>query len=167
LSRLDSFIRRLQAQKACIESCAGKIGAVQGPIVELGLGNGRTYDHLRELFPDRAIYVFERAPNAHASSMPTPPYLIVGDLTETLPRAATILGRPASLLHSDIGCGDPDIDHRTAQLIAGYLEKLVAPGGYVISDQPLAAQGFSAVPMPEGVDEARYTLLQRWTGKKT
>ena len=31
-----------------------------GPVIELGLGNGRTYDHLRERLPGRRIIAFDR-----------------------------------------------------------------------------------------------------------
>ena len=58
MSRLDSFIRRLEAQRACLEYAAGQIRDLPGPVLELGLGNGRTYDHLRELLPEREIFVF-------------------------------------------------------------------------------------------------------------
>ena len=60
MSRLDSFIRRLEAQRACLNRAAALISGIDGIVLELGLGNGRTYDHLRELFPDRDIYVCER-----------------------------------------------------------------------------------------------------------
>ncbi len=60
MSRLDSFIRRLKAQRACLGLAAELIRDVPGPLLELGLGNGRTYDHLREIMPGREIYVFER-----------------------------------------------------------------------------------------------------------
>ena len=50
MSRLDSFIRRLEAQRACLNRAAELIGDLEGVVLELGLGNGRTYDHLRELF---------------------------------------------------------------------------------------------------------------------
>jgi len=59
MSRLDSFIRRLEAQRQCLNHCAGLIAEVDGPILEVGLGNGRTFDHLREIFPSREIFVFE------------------------------------------------------------------------------------------------------------
>ena len=62
MSRLDSFIRRLEAQRACLNQAALAIAALPGPVLELGLGNGRTYDHLRELLPGREIFVFEREP---------------------------------------------------------------------------------------------------------
>ena len=55
MSRLDSFIRRLEAQRACLNRAAELIRDIDGFVLELGLGNGRTYDHLRELFPDRDI----------------------------------------------------------------------------------------------------------------
>ena len=56
MSRLDSFIRRLEAQRACLDRAAALIAGIDGAVLELGLGNGRTYDHLRELF---------QAPNVH------------------------------------------------------------------------------------------------------
>jgi S-adenosyl-L-methionine methyltransferase len=60
MSRLDSFIARMKAQRDCLNHLKPAIDALPGPILEVGLGNGRTYDHLRELFPGRDIYVFER-----------------------------------------------------------------------------------------------------------
>jgi len=60
VSRLDSFIRRLEAQRACLDLAAALVRQLDGVILELGLGNGRTYDHLRELCPGRKIYVCER-----------------------------------------------------------------------------------------------------------
>ena len=52
MSRLDSFIRRLQAQRACLSEAAAQIRGVDGFVLELGLGNGRTFDHLREICAD-------------------------------------------------------------------------------------------------------------------
>ena len=34
---------------------------MEGPVLELGLGNGRTFDHLRERLPGRRIVAFDRA----------------------------------------------------------------------------------------------------------
>ena len=65
MSRLDSFIRRLEAQRACLDLAARRSPICRGPVLELGLGNGRTYDHLRELLPLREIFVFERDVRAH------------------------------------------------------------------------------------------------------
>ena len=70
MSRLDSYIRRMQAQKLCLDHAARLIGTRPGIILELGFGNGRTYDHLRELFPGRKVYVFDRQINPHPDSVP-------------------------------------------------------------------------------------------------
>ena len=94
MSRLDSFIRRLEAQRACLEYAAGQIRDLPGPVLELGLGNGRTYDHLRELLPEREIFVFERAVNAHPDCIPDPAHLILGDVRATLPQARARLPGP-------------------------------------------------------------------------
>ena len=47
MSRLESFIRRLDAQRLCLDWAAGAVVERPGAVLELGLGNGRTYDHLR------------------------------------------------------------------------------------------------------------------------
>ena len=79
MSRLDSFIRRLEAQRACLDQAARLIAELDGDVLELGLGNGRTYDHLRELCPDREIYVCERLVAAHPDCVP-PAELLATDL---------------------------------------------------------------------------------------
>ena len=85
MSRLDSFIRRLQAQRACLEMAAGLIDGVAGPVLEFGLGNGRTYDHLREVLPAREIYVFDRQIAAHPDCIPDDEHMFLGELHDTLP----------------------------------------------------------------------------------
>ncbi|MFN9941622.1 MAG: class I SAM-dependent methyltransferase, partial [bacterium] len=66
MSRLESFIRRLEAQRRCLDWAAQAIAGYPGAVLELGLGNGRTYDHLRDrLGPARAIYAFDRQLAAH------------------------------------------------------------------------------------------------------
>ena len=87
MSRLDSFIRRLEAQRACLNHAAALIAGVDGAVLELGLGNGRTYDHLRALFPDREIFVFDRRVAAHPDCIPDDAHMILGDVRETLPAA--------------------------------------------------------------------------------
>ncbi len=84
MTRLDSAIRRLTAQRDLLDWAAGEI-APTGFVLELGLGNGRTYDHLRDRLPGREIYVFERSPAAHPSCTPPEAYLFVGDIFDTLP----------------------------------------------------------------------------------
>src|SRR5690606_23011746 len=85
MSRLDSFIRRMSAQRDCLNYAAAIIGSAPGSVIELGLGNGRTYDHLRELMQGRDIYVFDRHVKAHPDCIPDAEHMIVGDFLETVP----------------------------------------------------------------------------------
>lgn len=55
MSRLDSMIRRLQAQRATLEHAAERVSEHEGVALEFGLGNGRTYDHMRHILPGRDI----------------------------------------------------------------------------------------------------------------
>jgi len=161
VSRLDSAIRRLQAQRACLDHVAALVQGVKGPVLEIGLGNGRTYDHLRERLQDRAVFVFERQVAAHPDCVPPPPFLILGDLAETLPGALARIGAPAALAHADIGSGRPEIDRETAAMLSLHLPGLMTEGGVVASDQPLAAPRLSPLPLPETVPVGRYYLYRR------
>ena len=160
-SRLDSAIRRLEAQRACLDHVAGLIRDREGLVIELGLGNGRTYDHLREKLGGRRILVFERSVNPHAASMPVASDLVIGDLSATLPDAGRRLRQMASLIHSDIGCGNPEIDRATAALVAEEAANLLAERGWIISDQALTHRTLEEQPLPAGVLDGRYFLYRR------
>ena len=85
MSRLDSVIRRLTAQRVCLGYVADLIATVPGPVLELGLGNGRTYDHLREILPEREIFAIDAQVTAHPNSMPDHDHLILGDFSARFP----------------------------------------------------------------------------------
>ena len=165
MSRLDSFIRRIQAQRACLNRAAELIKHVPGPVLELGLGNGRTYDHLRELMPERDIYVFDRQLAAHADSIPPREFLILGDGRETLPMMWNKIPHSAALAHFDIGTGD----FRENQRLAAELVRLMAPlmrgNAVVVSDPAVDVPGWHQLPLPSGVREGRYHLyrIASWT----
>lgn len=161
MSRLDSFIRRLEAQRACLNASRRLIAGIPGPILELGLGNGRTYDHLRGLFPDREIFVFERQPTPHPLCLLDPAHLIVGDIRTTLAAAAAWLVEGAALVHNDLGTGDSCRNARLAAWLAQTLPPLVRPGGVVASDQPLTSALFELEPLPDELPEGRYFLYRR------
>lgn len=161
MSRLDSFIRRLTAQRACLDRAAEIIRDLDGPVLELGLGNGRTYDHLRSILPDREIFVFERKVAAHPDCIPDDAHLISGDLAETLPRAAERIPAPAALAHADIGSGDAEATARNAARVAAALPVLLAPGAVVAADQPLDEPRLRPIDLPEGVAPGRYHLYLR------
>jgi hypothetical protein len=160
MSRLDSFIRRLQAQRACLEAAVALIAGLDGAVLELGLGNGRTFDHMRKLCPDREIFVFDRQVVAHPDCAPAADHLFLGELTETLPLALTRLGGRAALVHMDIGSGDEAASRKLAAAIAPMIRALMQPGGIVVSDQPLALGGLTAIPPPKDVKPGRYFLCR-------
>jgi len=158
MSRLDSAIRRLEAQRACLNRAAGMIRNIEGPVLELGPGNGRTYDHLKGLLPDRRIVVFERKAMAHPESMPPARDLIEGDFRTTLIDAGGKIGAPAALVHADIGSGDRKATAELAAWLGPVLASLMAPGAVIVSDQPLDVPGAEAFPLPEIVAEGRYNM---------
>lgn len=160
MSRLDSAIRRLKAQRSCLDAAVTLIRAenVKGPVLELGLGNGRTYDHIRELLPDREIFVFERKVAAHPDCIPDQEHLFLGDIFETLPLALARFEGQAALVHADIGSGDEDANARLAADLAPYLGRLLATGGLLVSDQNIPITGASDLPLPESVHPGRYHM---------
>ena len=161
MSRLDSFIRRLEAQRACLALAAERIRGLPGPVLELGLGNGRTYDHLRELLPEREIFVFEREVRAHPDCIPDAEHLILGDVRATLPQAHRRLPGPAALAHTDVGTGDAARNAELAAWLAGVLPPLLAPGAWIVSDQALRAPALRAQAPPAGIAAERYFLYRR------
>ena len=166
MSRLDAFVARLLAQRACIGRARELVAAVSGPVLELGLGNGRTFDHLREVFPHRDIFVFERQPAPHPDCMPAPDRLIVGELRETLPAAFERgLTAPAAFVHSDVGTADAERNAQLAGWLAGVLPRVTAPQAVVASDQRLADAELLPLPLPDGVEEGRYWFYRRRAGR--
>ena len=161
MSRLDSFIRRLKAQRACLDLAAALVRDVAGEVLELGLGNGRTYDHLRQLFPRRNIYVCERTLAAHPDCLPPPVLLLLGDMRETLPAARARLRGRVALAHLDPGTGDLAASRALADELAPLIVPLMRLDGILVSEPALAVRGFHALPLPVGVESGRYNLYRR------
>jgi hypothetical protein len=160
MSRLDSMIRRLSAQRACLDAVCAIVATLPGPVLEIGLGNGRTYDHLRERLPGREILVFDRVLAAHPDCVPPQELLLLGELTETLPRATDRIAATAALAHADLGSGRPEQDRAGAALLSRMLPSLMQPGGYILSDQELSAPALQAEALPDGVPSGRYFLYR-------
>ena len=160
MSRLDSFIRRLEAQRRCLAFAVKSVKDVGGPVLELGLGNGRTYDHLRELCPDREIFVFERKVAAHPDCVPDTAHLYEGELKDTFPMALPRLEGQVALIHADLGSGNPEVDARTSAIVSAQLSALMRSGGLVLSDQLLTSDAVERLPPPEGVPEDRYFVYR-------
>jgi hypothetical protein len=160
MSRLDSFIRRLEAQRVCLNHAAALIRDLPGPILELGLGNGRTYHHLCVILPDRAIFAFDRELAAHPGSIPPKDRLILGDLMVTLAEVNDRFRRSVALAHLDFGTGDAVASGCIAQRLTADLAPLIRPGGVIVSEPALEVSGWNTLPLPAGVEPGRYHLYQ-------
>ena len=134
MSRLDSFIRRLEAQRACLEHVSEVLTDVEGCVFELGLGNGRTYDHLRALFPAREIFAFEIRLAAHPDCIPDDSHLFLGDFLDVLP---TLASRFAALA------------------------PFLAPGAIVLSDSALSIPSTTTLAPPASVPRGRYFISRK------
>ncbi len=161
MTRLDTVIKRLMAQRSCLNAAAEALRSVPGHILELGLGNGRTYDHLRSLFPDRDIYVFDREVVSHPDCRPDAAHLFLGPMQDTLVDAAEKLGPSAALAHADIGFGDAAATERNVVALGPKILPLVRRGGLIICDQSLDRfEGLNPVPLPSDVEPGRYHLYR-------
>lgn len=160
MSRLDSAIRRLSAQRACLDHAAALIKDRSGIVLEFGLGNGRTYDHLRSRLPHRDIYVFERHVAAHPDCVPDAGHLFEGDFFDTLPDAIGRLGANVVLAHCDIGSGDKAESQARADALGPAIAPLLAPGAIVVSDQDMATAGWESLSLPNGVGAGRYFMYR-------
>jgi hypothetical protein len=160
MSRLDSFIRRLEGQRACLGRAAALTGGLDGVVLELGLGNGRTYHHLREVLPDRDIYVCERRVAAHPDCIPPDDRLLLGDMFTTLP-AATFLQARVALAHFDAGSGDDAANRDLAAGLRPLILPLLRTGGVLVTQEEMDGTGLDALPLPEGVAVGRYHLYRR------
>lgn len=158
MSRLDSFIRRLLAQRDILNAIAADVRALDGDVLELGLGNGRTYDHLRELFPGKRIIAFDRDERRDQISRPADRDMVVGEIQNTI---APYLTGTAALAHADIGTGHADRDAVTLTWLPDTMARALTTGGIAVSGLPLDHPALTPFPQPEGVPAGRYFLYRR------
>ena len=155
MSRLDSAIRRLTSQKIALEWAARKATGMNGIILELGLGNGRTYDHLREILPNREIYVFEREIAAHPDCIPEENFQFLGDFRDSLPRAKKRLGANSVLAHLDIGTGEKQASQQLAEQIGPLVLGLMKRESIIVSDQELTTWSYMRIDPPLNIPRDR------------
>jgi S-adenosylmethionine-dependent methyltransferase len=148
-SALERFAARLVAQRAYLAEAARRIAGLPGPVLEIGLGKGRTFDHLRRLLPGRAIYCFDREHHAPPEESPAAEFLVIGEIQATLPALAARLGAKAALAHCDIGTRKPARDMEFARYLAATLPGLMAPGGIVLGDRPMDSPRLAPLPAPD------------------
>lgn len=147
-SLLERMINRLTVQRDVLDWGRAEVDGMAGLVLEVGLGKGRTYDHLCRLFPRRDILAFDLGVRVPADLMPDPDRLFVGDFRETLAWTAERFGRCARLAHADFGSTDRNHDHGQAEWLAPLLDLLVMSGGIVLSDRPLEGPGWRPLTLP-------------------
>lgn len=157
MSRLESMRRRLTAQIEGLNWAAAQTTDVEGDVLELGLGNGRTYDHLREKLPDRRIWVIDRVLQAHPTCIPPRKDFLQGEADEMLVRLAR-QNEKMALAHYDFGFGVKDLDVEEGARLSPLIAALMNPGGLVVSQQPLV--GLEKISGPDTIDPERYLFYK-------
>lgn len=153
-SLLDRMIDRMTVQRNALAWAERAVAGRDGLVLEVGLGKGRTFDHLRHLFPPRDILVFDMWVRVPPELTPDEDRLFVGDFKETMPAAAARFGRCARLAHADFGSTDRNHDAAQAAWLAPLIDALVLPGGVVLSDRPLDRPNWTRLDLPSD---------ERWT----
>ena len=157
MSRLDSMLRRLTAQRDGLNWAASAIAEVKGDVLDHGLGNGRTYDHLRVVLLDRRVWVIDRVLQCHPSCVPPEENFLQGEAEPMLARLSQD-GHQLALAHYDLGFGVKEKDVAEAAKLSPALARVMAPGGIVISGQPLV--GLTEIDGPAGIPEGRYMFYR-------
>jgi len=160
-SRLDSAIARLTTLRLCLDWAAGEAAQRPGPVMEFGLGNGRSYDHLRQRLPGRDIYVFDRHVAAHPACIPPANRLWLGDFRSTAPAAVARFPGQVALIHGDVGSGEEAASQALSADLAPHWAELLQDGGLLVSDQPIVGVEFAALALPGG-ESGRYFLARRY-----
>jgi hypothetical protein len=161
LSRLEKLLYRLEAQHTVLAWAFEQIAGRDGIVFELGLGKGRTFDHLRRHLPGRQIWVFEREVDAIPDCVPDPAFLIAGDIAATLPAAAARFSGQVVLAHSDVGSFEHERNIAMAKVVSAGLPPALAPGGLVLSDLPLELPGTEQLALPTGARHDRYFIYRQ------
>lgn len=157
MSRLDSMLRRLTAQRDGLNWAAAQVADRPGDALDMGLGNGRTYDHLREILPDRRIWVIDRVLQCHPSCEPPAEDFLQGEAEPMLEKLAAT-GAQIVLAHYDFGFGIKEKDVAEAARLSPLIAAVMAPGAMIVSGQPLV--GFKELDGPEGIPPGRYLFYR-------
>ncbi len=157
MSRLESMRRRLTAQIDGINWAADQIRHLEGDVLEMGLGNGRTYDHLRQEIKGRRIWVIDRILECHPSCVPPDADFLKGEAEDVLRRMADE-GRRMALAHYDFGFGVKELDVAEGGKLSPYIAAVMVPGGLVLSQQPLV--GFEQIAGPDTIAPDRYLFYR-------
>ena len=148
----------MSAQRDILNDLMSRVETIPGAIFEFGLGSGRTYDHLREIFPERRIIVFESESKGLPLQRVAPENLRLGDIRTT---SSSLPDGCAALIHTDIETGVADVDAELTTWLPGLVGRLLVPGGYAATSADLLDPRLRRCPLPHGVPDGRYHVLRR------
>ncbi|WIY26179.1 class I SAM-dependent methyltransferase [Parasedimentitalea psychrophila] len=157
MSRLDSMLRRFTAQRDGLNWAAEQISPVPGDVLDMGLGNGRTYDHLRETLANRRIWVIDRILQCHPSCVPPEADFLQGE-AEPMINQLVQQGHKVALAHYDFGFGVKADDVAEAARLSPIIASVMTAGGLIVSGQPLV--GFEELAGPKGIAPGRYMFYR-------
>ena len=159
-NRLDRMILRLSAQRNCLVRGLALVSDLPGPVLEFGLGKGRTYDFLRTHATGRRIIAFDRDIHCPPDCIPAPEDLVLGDFHDTVAGARDRIGAMAALAHFDIGSEDPTVDAALAAWLSAAADPLVATGGVVIADRVMSNPRWRPLDAPPGDDDGGHFMYR-------
>jgi hypothetical protein len=159
-SLLERMIERLVTQRACLDRAADLVARLTGPVVELGLGKARTYDHLRRLLPHRQILVFDREIHAPKAYVPDRGDLYLGDFRDTLREAMERLHGKVVLLHADIGSTNRERDRQLVDDLMPLIDELMCDHGVVVTDREMRRPHWESVPLPSSAGDWTYYMYR-------
>lgn len=150
----------MSAQRVLLERAAELVADIEGPVIDLGIGNGRTLDHLCALLPDRRVFAFDKFLQSGVGVLPPAEQIVVGDIRETLPFALPRLGERAALVHNDLGSADAVGNAATAAWLAPAIEAVARPDAIVVTSFLIPFSKSVVLPLPPSVRPGRYHIMQ-------
>lgn len=157
-NRLDTQIGLLDWAAATLEREAA---TRPGIVVELGLGNGRTYDHLRVRMPERRIVVLDREMKANPARRPAASDFIGGEIDVTWRALAEQVPSGAALIHADLGDGTDAYDHKLEAWLGEACAALAAPSAIIISSTRIAHRAIEPLAPPFQPVHGHYRVYVR------
>ncbi len=160
MSRLDRAVERFTSQRAYLARAAELVAGRPGPVLEVGLGKGRTYDHLRRLMPEREIFAFDHHIHAPPDCVPDEDHVFLGDFRDGLAAAAGRLAGRAAMAHADIGSEKPGRDAELAAAVGPLIDRLMAAGAVVIADRAMTVARWTELEPPADAGAFPYFIYR-------
>lgn len=161
ITRLEKTYYRLQAQILCFDWAFDQIESTPGVIMEIGLGLGRTYQHIKSHLPDREMIVFERDVHSYEDCTPPENEIILGDFTATLVENTDRYKGKVALINSDVGSFDKQSNREKAALLSRLLPPYLGNNAIVLSDLELTLQGCTVLTLPGNARKDSYHLYRK------